>query len=541
MPHSIAFQITVKTVARSELARSRVARLRPRRPATPSAATTWRTAAAYARRRVGRLPDRLDDAHRVRDHVGDARRREAEAGGAEEARQQHAARRRRQRLVQRVEREPPRVVADEVRDAVGDRASPQHARALGARLRDEQRVRAVAVDLQRRLEHVERRDRQPPPRRRRRRHRGAHAHRQPRVRRREQREHARVGGGVAEARERRLQQREADAAVEARDAALGVEHAQRLAHPRAVAVLVVHRRAQPHQQRHLHDARHRGLRDRRRGRAAPPSPGWRRRSPRRRSPPRPTTTTTEAGREDEQHQRLGQHPERAARAPPARRRRARGDRARGDRLPSDSDGSETSASSSSPRLPRRLARIALLGCARVARSHAAAEAAASPPRRRRRTPTPRDRAARRHMLRRVRRFQSARGLAVGTELTRRSVAAVDAELGRLYAGGADIHEIPAAEVVEIDASGGHDAYGELTEKGVRAVLKLLAPRPATFSSTSAAAPAACASRSRSETARNRVQPRRRAVGVAPRRGPGGAGARRRGDGAARAASAGRYH
>ena len=46
VPHSIAFQITVKTVACSELARSRVARPRPRRPATPSAATTWRTAAA---------------------------------------------------------------------------------------------------------------------------------------------------------------------------------------------------------------------------------------------------------------------------------------------------------------------------------------------------------------------------------------------------------------------------------------------------------------------------------------------------------------
>ena len=77
----------------------------------------------------------------------------------------------------------------------------------------------------------------------------------------------------------------------------------------------------------------------------------------------------------------------------------------------------------------------------------------------------------------LRRALPLAGLAVSTELTRRSTAAVDAEIQRLYAGVADIHEIPAAETAEIDASGGHDAYGELTEKGVRAVLKLLAPRP----------------------------------------------------------------
>ena len=53
----------------------------------------------------------------------------------------------------------------------------------------------------------------------------------------------------------------------------------------------------------------------------------------------------------------------------------------------------------------------------------------------------------------LRRALPLAGLAVSTELTRR----VDSEIHRLYAGVADIHEIPAAETAEIDASGGHDA------------------------------------------------------------------------------------
>ena len=50
-------------------------------------------------------------------------------------------------------------------------------------------------------------------------------------------------------------------------------------------------------------------------------------------------------------------------------------------------------------------------------------------------------------------------------------------LNTLYSDLPDIHEIPIADIRTIDASGGHQAYGELTVRGVREVQKLLLPTP----------------------------------------------------------------
>lgn len=50
-------------------------------------------------------------------------------------------------------------------------------------------------------------------------------------------------------------------------------------------------------------------------------------------------------------------------------------------------------------------------------------------------------------------------------------------LNTLYSDLPDIHEIPIADIRTIDASGGHQAYGELTVRGVREVQKLFLPTP----------------------------------------------------------------
>lgn len=50
-------------------------------------------------------------------------------------------------------------------------------------------------------------------------------------------------------------------------------------------------------------------------------------------------------------------------------------------------------------------------------------------------------------------------------------------LDALYADLPDIHEIPLRDVESIDASGGDQAYGELTVRGVREVARLLQPGP----------------------------------------------------------------
>ena len=52
----------------------------------------------------------------------------------------------------------------------------------------------------------------------------------------------------------------------------------------------------------------------------------------------------------------------------------------------------------------------------------------------------------------------------------------DAVLAQLYHGLEDPHDIPADEARAIDDSGGHEAYGELTARGVRAVRAMLRPQ-----------------------------------------------------------------
>lgn len=54
--------------------------------------------------------------------------------------------------------------------------------------------------------------------------------------------------------------------------------------------------------------------------------------------------------------------------------------------------------------------------------------------------------------------------------------AVDRKLEVLFRGIPDVHELPANESRLIDESGGHEAYGELTPRGVREVVKRLKPR-----------------------------------------------------------------
>jgi hypothetical protein len=55
-------------------------------------------------------------------------------------------------------------------------------------------------------------------------------------------------------------------------------------------------------------------------------------------------------------------------------------------------------------------------------------------------------------------------------------AAMDAVLDSLFDGLADGHEIPISDHHEIDASGGHEAYGELTTLGFRQLGKYFHPR-----------------------------------------------------------------
>ena len=67
---------------------------------------------------------------------------------------------------------------------------------------------------------------------------------------------------------------------------------------------------------------------------------------------------------------------------------------------------------------------------------------------------------------------------VGAPPRRKPVAADDPthlEIERLYRGLHDGHEIPPAEEQAIEDSGGHEAYGELTLRGVREVQELLGP------------------------------------------------------------------
>eukprot|EP00966_Prymnesium_polylepis_P246240 5695471-Prymnesium_polylepis.1 len=54
---------------------------------------------------------------------------------------------------------------------------------------------------------------------------------------------------------------------------------------------------------------------------------------------------------------------------------------------------------------------------------------------------------------------------------------VDRFLDTLYADLPDVHDVPADEIRVIDESGGHEAYGELTVKGVREVMTRLGVRP----------------------------------------------------------------
>ena len=53
--------------------------------------------------------------------------------------------------------------------------------------------------------------------------------------------------------------------------------------------------------------------------------------------------------------------------------------------------------------------------------------------------------------------------------------ATQATLDRLYSGLPDGHDIPISESRQIDESGGHEAYGELTTRGVRELHALLMP------------------------------------------------------------------
>ena len=52
-------------------------------------------------------------------------------------------------------------------------------------------------------------------------------------------------------------------------------------------------------------------------------------------------------------------------------------------------------------------------------------------------------------------------------------AHVHADLRAIYSFLPDVHEIPEAEEKEIDATGGHEGYGELTPHGTSALLRLL--------------------------------------------------------------------
>ena len=56
-------------------------------------------------------------------------------------------------------------------------------------------------------------------------------------------------------------------------------------------------------------------------------------------------------------------------------------------------------------------------------------------------------------------------------------SAVDNKLLALYESLPNIHQIPIGEQQQIDDSGGHEAYGELTPDGVRAVMARLQPAP----------------------------------------------------------------
>ncbi len=77
----------------------------------------------------------------------------------------------------------------------------------------------------------------------------------------------------------------------------------------------------------------------------------------------------------------------------------------------------------------------------------------------------------------------------------------------IYAGLPDVHSLPISEERAIEASGGHDAYGELTERGVREVRSLLRPGPGDIFADLGSGAARCVIQAASEW------PIHRAVGV----------------------------
>eukprot|EP00964_Phaeocystis_antarctica_P113820 scaffold77814_cov67-Phaeocystis_antarctica.AAC.13 len=175
----------------------------------------------------GGLPCGLEHADGVGDAVAHAGGGDTEERRAHQLGAQVALGRGRQRLIEAVEGEEPRVVTCEGGERVAERTLVERTEAVGLDLGLDLLEPLLAHHLQRRLH---------------------------RVARREQREHARVGRGVAEARERRLEERERDAAVEAAQPALLVQRGHRLLCAASVAVLVVHRGAQPHEEDDLEDA-----------------------------------------------------------------------------------------------------------------------------------------------------------------------------------------------------------------------------------------------------------------------------------------------
>ncbi|KAL1510563.1 hypothetical protein AB1Y20_006864 [Prymnesium parvum] len=80
------------------------------------------------------------------------------------------------------------------------------------------------------------------------------------------------------------------------------------------------------------------------------------------------------------------------------------------------------------------------------------------------------------------RHAAPRGLALALALALRAPARafaaaladpVESQLAAIYAGLPDVHDLPADEILAVEASGGHEAYGELTPAGVREVLARL--------------------------------------------------------------------
>eukprot|EP00754_Rhynchopus_humris_P015570 Rhum_TRINITY_DN14458_c0_g1::Rhum_TRINITY_DN14458_c0_g1_i1::g.89377::m.89377 len=199
-----------------------------------------------------RLPDRLHNTHAVRNNVGGGRCKHADGAVADVPPRSVPALLRPQR-VERVERVEPREGACPRRDEV--RLPPRkqlHAAPLSDLLHQE-RVRRVAVHLQRRLQRVDRRRENPEEstqdRTQPRRHCGARAG----THEVGAKQHGRrLHESVAEPGDRRLDDRKSEPFVKARNTTLSVQFAQARAQRAAVCVLVVHRRPQRHEQHHLH-------------------------------------------------------------------------------------------------------------------------------------------------------------------------------------------------------------------------------------------------------------------------------------------------